>query len=479
MSNIIFDGNNEGYTIEDSLMNSNGLKTIKNDGYYFNKAYNQFPVCGPSRASFLTGLYADQSKNYNFHQKVDSLMTIPKYFKNKGYNVSSFGKVFHRPTIGPFDVYSDHYSPEQSMMYYDYNANGQCRKRAIYCNFPLLKMTDYKMTSNVVNYINNYDSNKPWFIAVGFTRPHVSNAVDRKFYHKSNVYINTTMIFSKTNLNYYNCDDVYKSKMLFKGKLQTMISKQRKESSDISSKFYNDALEFIRYYQAAVLFVDSQIARIINTLKNNNQYDNTIIIFTSDHGWNSGHYGFWCKNTLIENTANVPLLIKFQKNFNRKLFNKDFDKGSTINIPVNLVNIFPTLLDSLNFTIPQNLDKSLMNPNYEEFAFTQYPRCYSYGTIQGTDCMFKENDPCNLPEIKYMGYSVRHSKYTYILWKPYKSIRNCINKYNTKIPLDEGYTEWNKNSLDTVLMENGIIIKNIVLQNYYESIIKNKFSPFS
>ncbi len=314
------------------------------------------------------------------------------------------------------------------------------------------------MTNKAISYIRSTE--EPWFVAMGYVRPHISNAIPEGAKNLEIDGPNTTLFVSKNNLNYFECSDIGNRKMKFNGNLETMLSKNRPMTSSIAEKFYSDTILFIKWYYSAILFIDSQINRIIKNLEEMKIYDNTVIIFFSDHGWNSGHHGMWCKNNLNENVVNVPLIIR-----NGLKDSLNHLKDSSNHFPVSLLDIFPTILDIIDEKIPEDFSKlsgkSLMSPMSfvgDFFAFSQYPRCNAYGSIQTSDCM----TDLSLP-IKFMGYSVRHRNgfdlYSFTLWKSFKK-----------------KTDWNSESLDILLQKNGLVIKNKSLEKFYEEVIIERFN---
>ena len=396
---------------------------------------------------------------------------------------ASFGKVFHNPIVNGIDVYADHWTKGNSLKYHDQNGNNQCDHNAIYCDIPEESATDYKMTSSLINFINE-NVDKKWFIAAGFLRPHLSNAVPIKYVNGIDFKLkfpNTTLITPKTNLNYYDCDDVYNKKMLFRGKLQPMINRQRKTSSDIAEKFPKDTYEFIKWYTAAILFIDSQLLRIVDCLIENKIYNKTIIIFTSDHGWNSGDNGMWCKNCLYNKVTSVPLLIKGI----RPVKNKVIDEYTQ------LLDIYPTILDFLGVKKKPKLDgKSLVPLMYQDkgtggVAITMYVRCNNLGEIPGQSCMSVSNKNLKkmckkMPSIKYIGFSVRMThndyNYEYITWKPFNEVRECKKLFGYNVPVivkNSSSIDW-ETSLDTLLFKNGNLVDEPEIEKYFENIfLKN------
>ena len=275
------------------------------------------------------------------------------------------------------------------MAYNFRKGNSECKTHAIYCNYPETKTSDYKMTTSVINFIKNHNyTHKPFYISAGFLRPHINLAIPYNYVNNINLppLPNITRITPTKNLNYYNCN-MYRRRMKFGNKLSKFLdNKSRSNSWDVAEKYPRDTRKFIQWYLASISFVDAQIGRIIKSLNEIGQYDNTIIAFHSDHGWNSGHHGQWCKNSLFKKITRTPLIIK-SVNSNSKIIEER---------PVEVIDIFPTFInevglinkkpDKLDGKIITNLNNDIQN----YYAFSQYPRCNKLGKIQGSACMLSE-----------------------------------------------------------------------------------------
>jgi hypothetical protein len=355
------------------------------------------------------------------------------------------------------------------------------------------------MVTKAIEFMDE-NKDKKWFAAVGFLRPHVNLAIPKEFPNSLSTpdLPDLTPYTSFKNLNYYDCDDVYQKRMKFGSKLQKMVSKNRKKSWSIAQKNPNDVRTFIQWYYGSISFVDSQVGRILDFLKQNNLYDNTAIVFQSDHGWHSGHHSLWCKNSLFELVSRVPLIVK-----------KPFSNKSLLeNRAVELVDVFPTLNELSSLDQLKHLNgTSLFSEKENYYAFSQYPRCQSSKNIQTHACMYSTKKPCKtLPKVLYMGYSVRHLDnghlYTYILWKPFKqTIKECrsvfhgtsdtttslsrdstsLNRDSTtgKFPIMDklkSYTKWNEPSIDTLFLRDSEIYSDPILEAKYSHIIHNKFN---
>lgn len=450
-------------TMKDPLYNKTpNIDELISESNVFMNAYNQYPVCGPSRSSIFTGKYPDMIKNYNFIKKIDNEYTIPKYLKSLNYTTISIGKTFHDPYIEInnnklYNIYRDHWD---KTLVYDESANNECKGNKIMCKKTSNTLSDYKITKEAIKMIKNIK--KHWFISIGYRRPHISLANPTNL--NINIDINknnNTLIFDERNLNYYGyCDDL-RSKKLSNGNtiLDGTICKSPKDIPIIYPDFID---QFKKSYYTSIIWIDSQIGKILNVLKQEKKWDSTIIILTADHGWHSGENGFWCKNSLMELNVKAPLIIKDLSN-NKKIINNLFE----------LVNIFSYIKNN-----------TIINSNY---AFSQYPRCKIKGEIQDHPCM---NGSCdNLPTIKYMGYSVREivngNLYSFTGWWEFNEERKCDNLYfnNNNIKSKNKYpiitkskVLWDKSPIDTVLFMNNNIIKNDKLEKKYINIIINKFS---
>ena len=130
-----------------------------------------------------------------------------------------------------------------------------------------------------------------------------------------------------------------------------------------------------------ISFVDAQVGRILDHLEATGLDKNTVVVFTSDHGYHLGEHGHWQKQTLFENATRVPLIISTPALEN---------KGVTSNSPVELIDIYPTLMDLTDITTPKHVvGKSLVpiieknvNATVRESALTRWRKGYSIKTTR-------------------------------------------------------------------------------------------------
>lgn len=418
------------------------LINLIDDGVYYKNAFSQFPVCGPSRSSFLTGMRPNSIKNFNFLDKVSNQTTIPSYLLNNNYDTYTFGKVFHEPFSDniKIDYYQSHWS--EGTKFYDFNANSLCKNIGMICNINLKNSPDNKNTNEVIKLLKqkktnekiNEKTNKKFFIALGFYRPHISLAVPKPFIKNYQPdFPNTTLITNKFNLNYYECNDLYKRKMVFNKKLEPMANTKRNPLTSDFAKNKKELIKFINYYYSSINYIDYEIGRIIKTLKELNYYDNTMIIFLSDHGWNYGQHGMWCKNSLYKNIINVPLIIKYP-------IEQKIEKQNSEKI-VELIDIFPTIIE-VGSLPPLKLDGQSLKINKNKYAISQYPRCNNINSLQIDDCM-------HTYDFKYMGYSIIDEKYQYITW----------------------LSTSDKKRYHSLLFYNNSLIENKQLNSYYDKLL--------
>ncbi len=461
------------------------LKRLKESGTDYTHAYIQYPVCGPSRASIFTGRYPDSTMNYNFIQKVNNQMTIPKYFKEHGYQTISIGKNFHRPYVTLknntiLDIYADHWTykeKKRSAISYDSNGNSECGL-LIYCKKPATKLTDYKSVSKAINILKNPEvSEGPWFMSVGFRRPHIDLANPKGLSYPEKIVLpNGTMLVGETNLNYFGyCDNLKTSNTRIGKKVQKILGTgNRKRPCDILKKHPSIVERFLREYYISYMWIDQQLGRLFNSI----DFDNTIIVFTSDHGWNYGEHGFYCKNSLIDSTTHVPLVIKGPTGPTGPTGPKG---PKVINELVEGIDIFPTIAKLAGLPDPKVDGVSVTNSGHR-YAFSQYPRCRVRGSIQDHACMFSG---CKLPKLKWMGYSVREyvnsGILSYSTWWPFKEERTCKRldyvletKTRAKYPWMEAGSsvDWKSEPVDKLFLKKGLVSDG---GDNYIQVIRNQF----
>ena len=381
-----------------NYMHTPYIDTLAINGILFENAYCQQAVCAPSRISLMTGLRPDTTKIYTLNEPLDEYLpginTITKYFKKNGYKTISLGKIYHHSND---DIkYWDVLDPCRIAAYTKTSNKEIVSSKIELANKLKLKGTDYRkattgpafesndvldnaygdglITERAIYQIKNR-TDKPFFLGVGFRKPHLPFVAPKKYWDLYNV--DEILVPSPDQPQ-----DTSKKAFTEWGELRAYdgINATGNLSDELSKKL-------IQGYRACISYVDAQIGKIVSTLENEGILNETIIIVWSDHGWKLGEYGDWCKHTNFELDLKVPLIIKYNK----------LKKNIRIKDNVELIDIFPTLADICGFSIP-NVDGQSLLPlmngkkQSDRIALSQYPR-------RGL-----------------MGYSIKIDDYRYTEW---------------------------------------------------------------
>ena len=315
------------------------IDRLANEGILFTNAHCQAPICGPSRASILSGLRPSTTGIYGQIKDSDlregssimaSVRFLPQYFKDHGYKTIGIGKIFHNHAPeGNFEVSGGRIDgfgprPEKRM---EWNKKGTSTDWGAYPEHDSL-MSDYTYAEWTQKQLQK-KHNRPFFMAVGFIRPHVPWHAPKQWFNRYNPDEITLPPFLPNDFD--DLPEIAK-KVAYKGMMPTT----------------NWAIEggewknIIQAYLACISFVDHQVGVVLDALHNSAYKNNTIVILWSDHGYELGEKGSFGKQTLWSESTHVPLIFKLP---GRK-------EKIKINQAVELLDVYPTLLDLTG--LPEN-----------------------------------------------------------------------------------------------------------------------------
>jgi uncharacterized sulfatase len=340
-------------------------------GIRFDHAYCQYPLCNPSRCSFMTGRRPDTTRVYgngiNFREHLPDVVTIPQQFQKAGYFAARVGKIYHYgvPAQIGTNGLDDGKSWNQVV-----NPKGRDKdEEADVINFTPTRQlgaalawlqtegtgedhTDGKIADAIIKMLEEHKDG-PFFIACGFFRPHVPCVSSRNYFDE------------------YPLDQIQLPKepaghiagippiALTVNPLNYGLDEQKMKI-------------FTRAYFASESLMDAQMGRVMESLDRLKLSDRTIVVFISDHGWCLGEHGQWQKQLLFEESARVPMII--------------YDPsakahGKVSSRPVELVDLSATLCDLAGLPAPQGVEGSSLRPLVENPdaawnrpAFTQVSR---------------------------------------------------------------------------------------------------------
>ena len=385
------------------------IDRLATQGVLFQNTHCQYPLCGPSRASFMTGMYPDQTlvrRNAIYlREHVPNVMTIPQTFRLDGYFATRIGKVFHYNvprhigTAGHDDPYSWNYT---------INPRGRDKDEEdkIFSLVPNTfggtlswlaaegadeEQTDGIAATEAVKLLQQYArQKKAFFLTVGLYRPHTPFVAPKKYF---DLYPLASIKVPEVPASY----------------LDTLPApavasiRRKKDQIDLDDHLARQA---IQAYYASITFADAQLGRILDALEDSGLDKNTIVVFTSDHGYHMGEHGHWQKTTLFENATRVPLIIAGPG---------VGQVGKASDAIVEMVDIYPTMVELANLTPPKSVSGVSLAPVLEDVtaivrtsALTQYNNGYSIRTNRyrytewgengelGLELYDHENDPAEL-----------------------------------------------------------------------------------
>ena len=425
----------------DELAQSGGTVT-------FTRAYAQVAHCAPSRNSFMTSRYPDSLKIYNvnanFREKssaADPIFPIPQWFKRNGYHVFGGGKIYHPnhppqndnpfswsagTKFGKIKYFNDHdhgcpSSPGENQV-----GCGGCPEDKPDEEFYDGRLANWTIdTLRAVKRDSQEGEKKPFFIAAGFRRPHTPWNVPQRFvdmYPKIDAPKHPNWALGAPPCAFVCGGDGV-------GCDFGIAKKRSKEWGGLCR----------RMYYACVSATDHYIGTVLNEVNQLKLDSKTIVAIFGDHGWHLGEGGLWAKYTNFEHATRVPLIIKApwlatkQQRHLRKMTKEEREKKSMDGITradtfVELVDVYPTLVELAGLPMPPNLEgRSLLhtmkNPydlGHRSVASSQFAHCCPWGLPDAeSHDAHRECGACEkLPNeaISYMGYAVRNAQYRFVAW---------------------------------------------------------------
>ena len=312
-------------------------------GTLFNRAYCQNPLCHPSRVSMLTGLRPETTKvlynSTDFRKKLPDAVTLPQYFKASGYHTQSVGKIGHN-TAAQDDAYSWS-TPSWIPPWIPFNPELIPSWRALDVEDNLL--SDGRTAEQAIAVLEELQHTQ-FFLAVGFEKPHLPFYAPRKYYE---LYTQQAFDLPATSTLPTDAPAVANNNLA-----GLRLYKDIPDDGPFSD---TKTLELIRAYAASTSYMDAQVGRVLQRLDTLGLSQNTVVVFVGDHGFHLGEHGTWRKNTLFEVALHSPMIISVPG-----------QQPSRTDALAELVDIYPTLCETCQLSVPSELEGLSLIPVIEQ-----------------------------------------------------------------------------------------------------------------
>ncbi len=340
-------------------------------GVLFKRAYVQYPVCNPSRSSFLTGLRPDQTgvtdNKTLLRDRLPDVVTLPQLLKNDGWHAAAFGKIFH---LGGGR------NAEQKARWMDLPASWHTaqafeptdtgrQKRAgrnltgdalSWCHWGMMEgndddQPDGQIASAVIAKMESL-GDQPWIIGAGFMKPHDPFLAPARYF---DLYPEASLTLHRDPTDQTPAPPLAVGFGPFGAAFRQFTDVER--------------LEFLRAYYACTSFMDAQVGRMLNALDRLQLTDRTIVIFLGDHGYHLGERDWWNKNTLFDRSCRAPLIIAAP----------GYKPGIAHGL-VEFVDLYPTVADLCGIEAPAGLAGVSLRPLLEDPSRRGRPAAFTIVT---------------------------------------------------------------------------------------------------
>ncbi len=422
------------------------LERLAGTGVSFTHAYSNNPICAPSRSSFLTGIYPHTSKNHHFatwyrNPVLKNSRTLMDHFKKNGYRVLGSGKLMHHlradewtafkhkadygpfwfkdgkrvahpavpqpyASIGPVDgsygALEDVPPPEErnkgeGWIYGTWGKTDRMRLRSADDRDPTPDERNAAWAAATIRQLEQSAADRPFFLGVGFIRPHTPLHVPQKYFDRFAPGRVTLPVRREGD-----DEDTGLKAVAGKNAKGPKYFRMLRES-------YGGTLEglraFTRAYLASVAAVDDCIGTVVDALNNSRFRDNTIVVVTSDHGWNMGEKDWLFKMSLWEESCRVPLIIRAPG---------VAPPGTRAEHPVSLVDLYPTMVDLCG--LKGDTRKNENGAPLDGHSLRPFLEDPEHGAWDGPDAalsmVYAGTEYANIAEMQHYSVRTRHFRYT-------------------------------------------------------------------
>ena len=381
-----------------TVVKTPNIDKLAESGVKFNHAYCNYAVCGPSRGSLLTGLRPESIGILDNRTPLQGVLgdkiTLPNLFRMNGYYTMSLGKVFHGSV--------EHNDPKAWDEIYGYTATeigktGEGRNMTDdvlkWCHWQAAEgededQADGQIAKKAVEFIKS-KKEKPFFLAVGFHKPHDPFIAPKKYFDMYPLEICNPPVLP------VGWEPPYKHTLPGETKTFNKFTEQ-------------DKREFLRSYYACTSFTDAQVGKLIAALKETGQLDNTLIILFGDHGYHLGEHNWWNKVTIFEKGTNAPFIMAGQS---------VGQKGVVSDAMFEYIDIYPTLAELLHL---KNTPDYLEGKSFAE-------------VVKKPALPFRPEVRAIIGRGEMLGKMVKNEKYRYIEWDNGKMGRELYDQKNDPI----------------------------------------------
>ena len=336
-------------------------------GTRFTRAYCNATYCGPSRASFMSGYYPHATGVLGYtspRPAIGDRATWSQHFKNAGYHTARVSKIYHMGVPGGIEEGGDG-ADDPASWTERFNSPGpewkapgvgetlegnpDGKKPVVGGNtFVVVEAegddlvhSDGKTAAKACELIAQHQD-KPFFLAVGFVRPHVPFVAPKPYFEPFLPYEKLTLPPKIPG----DWDDIPKAGINYKTSVNMKMDERRQKKA-------------VGGYYASVAYMDAQVGKVLDALERSGQADNTLVIFTSDHGYHLGEHDFWAKVSLRDESAMVPLIVKVPGK-----------KPAVCHSLVELIDLYPTIAQLCGLDVPARLQGRDLSPMFDDPSFS-------------------------------------------------------------------------------------------------------------